>query len=991
MTGTRKQQLAYFAALAAVAAVVAIGAAPPALAASKLEERCVLKASKAAIKFASTHIGEMTDCAVDAAAEFGVTCPTVKNATKISKARIKLVDAVEKDCQSACSISRSISCVANHLCPARDKGTENCTAGGNNKPFDMGNLGFPGPYCEEQLGHPVESAVDIAECMSGLAEGVGSVAVSGIFGNVSPGVSKEGLRCLSAASKGLRKLSVTVAKSASKCRNGILRGKKQANPVTCVSDDAKLTAKVVKAAIKMNKLLTARCTDESILELDLCGNGVGGTATLEDAQSCLQDLAKEIGDSEAVPAARLYSDVSLIDAIYPPKPVCGDNLVNQLPNGFLPLGEECDGFSDSACPGLCAPPGDLFECTCLDVPRMRFFAKSDGSETDAGWTGRSHNQVTSESSGFVLELSGCDCDSFDGVNCIGSTGDSVCDLYGATQPSCSFDFNSGVRCDEYGTDDDDGNGMPFGEGEDDEDEDCFVCDAFSENHMDSCTDDGDCLSRCFDAQGLPQGACGAQSDCAAGQVCRGRCDTGQRCIRTLNGPPLPVVNGSSPVCTVQKFRSDVTGTMDLQSGNHEIYYRLFSQIHFASNENRPCPVCGGFCVGGGKDLDPCMGRCSQSETACMVDADCDIPQTCNRSTPDCPGGECELSRVCGADPTINPGLTGAACRVTHEHDFFGSLSTDCLPASEVNVSGRGLEIDYLPWTSGTVSLGSSVPCTASGFELIDCPCPAGQGGEATKPNKCTPACNAAGPDFGVGCADGNSVGEGTGCAGGVNQGKLCDEDADCPDSSCSANPMHCIGDPAFDRFGCDSDADCGLGSCVDACPGGRCLPLCVPTAADPFDGEGAAGPSDYHCSGGKFQFKSCPPSAASGSCDAVCSVSGISCVSSSQCPAGETCEGSCEQARDCEAGSDGMLGTADDLAQSGVCVVDPVSCFLNPILGEGGTTDNGMGDATNMSTVGLFCSKPVPNNPAVNNGAGFGGPTRVRVRGENIPNFTSIP
>lgn len=988
MTGTRIQQFAFSAALAAA---LALGAVSTASAASKVEDRCAVKASKAAIKLASTHIGEMTRCRLDAATDFGVTCPTVKHGARISKARIKLVEAVEKDCQSACSISRSIPCVADHLCPARDKGTEGCTAGGDNKPFDMANLGFPGPYCEQQLGHPIQSAADIADCISQLTEAVGSVAVQGIFGNVSPGVSKEGLRCLSAASKGLRKLSVTVVKSASKCRNGILRGKTQANPVTCVSDDDKLSTKVVKAAIKMSKLLSTRCTDESILELDLCGNGVGGTATLSEAQSCLQELGKEIADSEAVPAARVYSDVSLVDAIYPPKPVCGDNLVNQMPNGFLPLGEECDGFSDAACPGLCAPPGDLFECTCLDVPRMRFFAKSDGSETDAGWTGVSHNQVTAESSGFVVELSGCDCDSFDGATCIGATGDSVCDLQGATQPSCSFDFNSGIRCDDYGTDDDDNMDGPFGEGEDDEDEDCFICDAFSANHMDSCGSDADCQSRCFDAQGVVQGSCGEQSDCAAGEVCRGRCDKGQRCIRTLNGPPLPVLNGGSPVCTVQKFRSDVTGTMDLQDGSHEIYYRLFSQIHFASNENRPCPVCGGFCLGGDNDLDPCMGRCSQSESPCMVDEDCEVAQTCRRVTPDCPGGTCELSRVCGADPTINPGLTGAACRVTHEHKFFGSLSTDCLPASEVNVSGRGLEVDYLPWTSGSVELQSSVPCTASGFELIDCPCPAGVGGEPTKPNRCTPACNAGGPNFGVGCADGNSIGEGTACAGGANQGKLCDEDSDCPDSSCSANPKHCVGDPAFERYACNSTADCGLGTCLDACPGGRCLPLCVPTAADPLDGECAAGPSDHHCSGEKFMFKSCPPQSVTAGCDAVCSVSGTACFSSSECPAGETCEGPCEQARACAAGSDGVVGTTDDLPEAGVCVVDPASCFLNPILGEGGTTDNGMGDPTNMSTVGLFCSKPVPNNPAVNNGAGFGGPTRVRVRGENIPNFTSIP
>jgi hypothetical protein len=30
-------------------------------------------------------------------------------------------------------------------------------------------------------------------------------------------------------------------------------------------------------------------------------------------------------------------------------------------------------------------------------------------------------------------------------------------------------------------------------------------------------------------------------------------------------------------------------------------------------------------------------------------------------------------------------------------------------------------------------------------------------------------------------------------------------------------------------------------------------------------------------------------------------------------------------------------------------------------------------------------------NTGANSGAGFGGPTRVRVRGVNVPNFTHLP
>jgi hypothetical protein len=138
-------------------------------------------------------------------------------------------------------------------------------------------------------------------------------------------------------------------------------------------------------------------------------------------------------------------------------------------------------------------------------------------------------------------------------------------------------------------------------------------------------------------------------------------------------------------------------------------------------------------------------------------------------------------------------------------------------------------------------------------------------------------------------------------------------------------------------------------------------------------------------------FKPCSEQAEQGGCSATCSDSGVPCTSDAICPQDETCQGDCDLARECEAGSDGVLGTTDDLVGSGVCIRDTTACFLDPIVGEGGTTDNGLGDPTNMTTVGLFCSKPVANNPAVNNGAGFGGPTRVRIRGTNVPNFDVIP
>jgi hypothetical protein len=283
---------------------------------------------------------------------------------------------------------------------------------------------------------------------------------------------------------------------------------------------------------------------------------------------CLVDLAREAADGRGAPLDRSFIPVSLVESAYPPAPRCGDSLVNQKPNAFLLLGEECDGAADSACPGNCLPPGDLFECTCGDIPRLRFFAKSEGSETDAGWTGLSHDQLTADLSGFIVDLDDCNCSAFD--------------------------------------------------------------------------------------------------------------------------------------------------------------------------------------------------------------------------------GEC------------------------------------------------------------------------------------------------------------------------------------------------------------------------------------------------------AAGPPTYHCDGAKFLFKSCSASAAGAGCSSVCSGSSAPCIEQSDCPSGQTCQGSCPEARDCAAGPDAVVNTTDDLKGAGGCIEDIRSCFLDPIVAQGGSTLNGQGDATNFATVGLFCQRRSVNVGA-NTGAGFGGPTRVRVRGTIVPNFTAIP
>jgi hypothetical protein len=283
-----------------------------------------------------------------------------------------------------------------------------------------------------------------------------------------------------------------------------------------------------------------------------------------------------------------------------------------------------------------------------------------------------------------------------------------------------------------------------------------------------------------------------------------------------------------------------------------------------------------------------------------------------------------------------------------------------------------------------------LPCTAPGFELFECPCP-DDGGSRTKPNACAPACDA-GAELGEGCATGNNAaGRFTTCASGFNVGRACDDDADCPSSSCSANPTHCIGDPAFERVACATNADCGLGGCVDACPSGRCVPLCSPTIADPEEGECSAGPSTYTCSGALDRFRACYEEQLDGGCAATCEQSLTPCDEHSDCPPGEACTGACERRRFCEAGFDGILGTVDDFVGAGECVEGLPSCPLSPLAAEGGDVFNSRGGPSEPRSVAVFCLGRT-TGAGVNTVVGVGGPGRLRRGGSYVTNgFTELP
>jgi hypothetical protein len=953
------------------------------------ERKCSGKLAKLTAKLSTTVTKELGRCRqADVSGSAVGTCPNAGNTSKIQAIAAKVVAAAEKSCNSVCALSQDVECISNRLCPPLASGVnEACSAGTRNLPFDMANIGFPGPYCEAVVGGPLFKSTDIGTCASAIAGQAGEALIANLYGSLTnaSNASPSAVGCLASANKAAQKLTKIVAKGVAKCRAGIDKGATIGDPRRCASTDPKAVSKSATAEQKLRDAIAGSCTVADLTELDLCGAGVGGVSTVLDAQNCLSAAAREVADSAEVPASRLYSAVSIIDAAYPPPATCGDNRVNQLPNKYLLLGEECDGTDDGNCPGFCLPPGDLFECTCGDRPRMRAFADGPTTDSDAGWTGNSFGQQVADKSGYIMDLSNCNCGAFTDADCTGGSSDPVCDLSGIQTPFCSWDSSKSIRCDQAGTS---GPGRPWGNNRD-ENVDCAICDSFSVNAGVSCKDSTECQSQCYDGAGSPTGPCNQQSDCASGQVCRGRCDDTEYCIITPNGAPLPVAAAGAQVCNVQLFREGVTGTRNLVTGENETYFKLFSITHLGENNSRPCPVCGGFCVGGTQNLNVCEGRCEESGDPCRFDDDCPgIDETCGTASEDCPGGYCELQLICGTDPSGNSQTFGLPCRIDYESENFGTISNDCLPAPGLNINGEGFRIDHTPTGSEQKVLPFTIPCTSTGFELFDCPCPPA-GGAPTKPNGCSPACNA-GPESGIGCGTGNGSGLGTTCLSGINANRLCDEDSDCPGSSCSKNPTHCVGDPAFDQFTCTSNGDCGSGTCVDACPGGRCVPLCIPEPGDPEDGICAAGPDIYSCAGAKFSHVTCTKASAESACAATCSVSATPCVSSNDCPTGERCTGSCEAARDCEAGADGILGNGDDRVGGGLCVAKERGCNLNPIVVEGGDTLNGLATPTNYLRTSIWCFGSTINS-GVNATSGFGGPGVIRERGVNVVNVPAIP
>lgn len=1016
------------------------------------ENSCLSKLGKAIAKVNKIAYKAHAKCLdKEIAGKGSLPCPSVADAVKIQKAIDKAISAGEKSCASTCSVS-GVPCVTDRTCPPNLGSVELCTGGVKGIRFDIDNIGFPGPFCESAvfLNRPIDTGADLGECAGLLASATSTNAINAVYGNITSAslISTTAAKCLATASKAVAKLVSTAAKGILKCRDAVNKGGAGIALTACATDDAKLAAKIAKAETKLSVLMGKKCIDDDIAELELCN---GTATTIAEAVACLTAGAREVAESGLQSAERSFSPVSLVEAAYPPTPSCGDGVANQVQNAFQLLGEECDGDDDSACPGECGAAGDIFQCTCLNIPRARSFADASTSDLDNGWTGKNHNSNIMHGAGFFTERQNCDCDAFDttitcsggarttvcttnadcelidegtctlrSTTCTGSSSDQICDTPGDTLPVCAFNPSATVSCDQFGN----FNG-------ENTDGDCTYCDAFNTNPFTSCTDPSDCQAQCYDALGTPVGLCAQQSDCGAGERCQGTC-LASECLILPNGAPIPLSAGGTAVCVITTFVADSVGTQDIVTGDAAVFIDQNSKVHLGLTNQVPCPVCGGFCSSGDRVGDICEGTCSTSGDDCRFDTDCPSGETCTDVSAACPNGVCNLSLICGGGGLggLNNGL---GCRIEAASDVFGTVSSDCPPDN--NISGKGLAIKFFPSTTGETAHANIEPCEALGAENYQCPCVGGGvPGRPVAPNDCTAVCNA-GPEFGTPCGFGtdNKNGFSTVCVGGSNPGTNCQTDAHCNGGTCSGNPTHCVGeiDPEFAFDICTTNADCNIGTCENACPSGRCTQLCLPET-DPFFGAlGGTDPTEglcvvrdlFHCSGEKFQFLTCTRADAEAGCNATCSTSGTPCNEHSQCPSGETCTGDCDVARLCGAGSDNVLGNANDQPGGGICVVDKTACYITDVentctvlpgdpVGSGrfpctldtdcpdfptricdgpvaAAAGEGIPSPTNPQTVATFCI-PRTNNSSVNTVAGLGGPGRLTQDNVVVPNFDCL-
>lgn len=257
-------------------------------------------------------------------------------------------------------------------------------------------------------------------------------------------------------------------------------------------------------------------------------------------------------------------------------------------------------------------------------------------------------------------------------------------------------------------------------------------------------------------------------------------DCGGAMCECYEGPPSPNSAGNTPVCTVWRHASDVTGTVDVDTGAGIVFKDMRAIVHLGEQLVDPCPRCiGDGTPGDGLRKGKCVGGPSDG-MPCDVDAE-------HTSFP-APGGG-------------------------------GGQSLDCMPSPAKNISADGVVV-RAGLTTGASVLSAAIEC-----------------GLIQSPALC--ACGVCSENPQLACSSNADCGE-AGICGRVTEGvpvpNFCEdfvcEDAGGGEGQCAGSELlfcdgilRASGRPFVT---CISNADCEASSCGDqSC--GAC------TLAEPMD------------------------------------------------------------------------------------------------------------------------------------------------------------
>jgi hypothetical protein len=364
------------------------------------------------------------------------------------------------------------------------------------------------------------------------------------------------------------------------------------------------------------------------------------------------------------------------------------------------------------------------------------------------------------------------------------------------------------------------------------------------------------------------------------------------------GAPFPLSSGGTPVCVLNRFSQDISGTVNVDEGSGSIDADLRARVFLGASTTSPC--------------NPCGGRCLNDASFCNRDEDCP-GSTCTLDTQPGDGvreGVCTTGEVAGqtCDPTGYNSSFPAF--VTSTGPGGGWYSLDCPPDVGKNISGGGLIIG-LTQTTGTSQLAANVSCGGQSPQL-NCPCMQCSG-DPTFPCNSNAEC---------------ATMQGS-CS--LALSRKCSTDAEC--DNVDAGNCSTIGRcQAASSINCTTNADC------DAVDVGTCNPSTCSVKGPGSSGEFPLpnGCIDLLCSDVGNGEGECTVGPDTFYCDGVVKANGVGILS-------------CLSDEDCVPGSVGIDAGSCTLSQR-------ADCFLDPIVATGDP------DPETPVGVATFCIPPTSNS-----------------------------